>query len=229
MYGVCTLVRKDFMERDCEDGPVQELDWDLEGRVLKLELRKRKLVVFNVYAVNGTENVWRDSKTGEVLGTRFDRKRAFHTTLASDCAGYEARGWKVVIAGDMNVARSPLDGFPGRRAGAEHVRSRQDFEEKFMGGGLGMRDSYREVRGNERKYSYRSRGVEWGVSCDRVDLILVSRGLRGLVEADILDDETERGPSDHCPLYITLDRESEEGRGGNTGKPETSQNNSFTL
>ena len=212
VYGVCTLIQKDFMDRECGDGDAQEVDWDLEGRLLKLELRKRKLVVFNVYAVNGTDNAWRDSKTGEVIGTRFNRKRAFHTELASECAGYEARGWKVVIAGDMNIARGPLDGYPGRRMGEQHIRSRQDFEMKFMDGGLGMRDSYRDVRGSERKYSYRSRGAEWGTSCDRVDLILLSRGLHGLVEADILDEEAERGPSDHCPLYITLDLGEAEGR-----------------
>ena len=228
VYGVCTLIRKDFMDRECEDGDAQEVDWDLEGRVLKLEVRKRKLVIFNVYAVNGTENAWRDSKTGEVLGTRFDRKRAFHTELASACAGYEAKGWNVMIAGDINIARSPLDGYPGRRMGEQHIRSRQDFEEKFMTGGLAMRDSYREVRGNERKYSYRSRGVEWGSSCDRVDLILASRGLHGLVEADILDEEAERGPSDHCPLYVTLDLEvGEEREGVTTRKPEPSINQSF--
>jgi len=36
-------------------------------------------------------------------------------------------------------------------------------------------------------------------------MILVSKELRGsLREADILDDEVARGPSDHVPLYLVL-------------------------
>lgn len=71
--------------------------------------------------------------------------------------------------------------------------------------GLGMLDTFRRLHGDERKYSYRSPGVEWGSSCDRVDLILISQNGDGLLlEADILDEERERGPSDHLPLYVTL-------------------------
>ena len=74
-----------------------------------------------------------------------------------------------------------------------------------------MIDTYRSLHGQERKYLYRPRGVPWGSSCDRVDLILTSRTLgQNLLEADILDEEVERGPSDHVPLYITLSAEVNE-------------------
>ncbi|MCJ1475499.1 hypothetical protein MMC13_004162 [Lambiella insularis] len=210
VYGVCTLVREDLL---AGEEIVKEVAWDLEGRVLVTEVRSRRVAVFNVYAVNGTGNAWRDARTGAVLGTRHECKRAFHAELQRECEGYEARGWVVVVAGIMNVARSALDGFPGRRMEKEHVQSRRDFEEKFMGGGeeggLGMVDTYRALRVEERKYSYRGRGCEWGRSCDRVDLILLSGGgvTKGrvvLVGADILDEEKERGPSDHLPLYVTI-------------------------
>ena len=117
----------------------------------------------------------------------------------------------------MNIARAPVDGYPHLRMGDAHVRNRRDFEEKFMeegGGGLGMVDSFRRVNGEGvRKFSYRPRGREWGAGCDRVDLILVDGRLGGkggggggaVVEADILDEEGERGPSDHVPLYVTVD------------------------
>ena len=37
-------------------------------------------------------------------------------------------------------------------------------------------------------------------------MILTSNHARKtLIEADILDEERERGPSDHVPLYVTLD------------------------
>ncbi|MCJ1396109.1 hypothetical protein MMC18_008998 [Xylographa bjoerkii] len=215
VYGVCTLIRDDLAsdEHSSIGDLIKDVCWDLEGRVLVLELPSRKLAVFNNYAVNGTDNPYRDTRTGEVTGTRHDRKRAFHTNLQAECKSYESRGWAVVVAGDLNVARSPLDGFPSRRMGEAHVANRIDFEAKFMAteqeGGLGMADTYRALHGGELKYSYRGRGREWGSSCDRVDLILLSSnrvtdGRIVLTEADILDEEAERGPSDHVPLYITV-------------------------
>ncbi|MCJ1420851.1 hypothetical protein MMC32_007210 [Xylographa parallela] len=219
VYGVCTLIRDDLLldEHSSMGDLIKEVPWDLEGRVLILEIPSRKLAVFNVYAVNGTINSYRNIRTGEVSGTRHDRKRAFHTDLQAECKSYETRSWAVVVAGDLNIARSPLDGFPGRRMGGEHLASRIDFEAKFMAinqeGGLGMVDTYRALHEGEHKYSYRGRGREWGSSCDRVDLILLSStrvtdGRMALTEADILDEELERGPSDHVPLYSTIEFEA---------------------
>lgn len=228
VYGVCMLVREDLLEgqngtqatspgeRGEEGGQdigrVCGVEWDLEGRVQRLELLEAMVVVFGVYAVNGTENSYRDPKTGMVVGTRHDRKRVFHSKLRDEVLVYEKNGWSVVVAGDLNIARSPLDGFPGIRLAPSHVVNRQDFDGNFMrmpeNGGLGMLDAFRQLNGDERKYSYRSRGIPWGSSCDRVDLILISSKAQGaLMEADILDDEVERGPSDHVPLYITLNLE----------------------
>jgi exonuclease III len=225
VYGVCMLVRNDLAGIQDVSPQIKGVDWDLEGRVLLLELPEKKIVVFNVYAVNGTENPYRNPQTSKIIGTRHDRKRAFHTEMARECELYEERGWVVVVAGDINIARSPLDGFPGIRLGDAHVKNRTDFERKLMSrnDGLGMLDSFRQLHGEERKYSYRPRGVEWGASCDRVDMILTSRRVgRGpdtridagceeagpsgwdLLEADILDEEVERGPSDHVPIYATL-------------------------
>ena len=77
-------------------------------------------------------------------------------------------------------------------------------------GGLGMRDSFRELHGNEKKYSYRPPGRVWGEGMDRVDLILVSEGAR-INGADILDSELERGKSDHVPLWVEVSVRSIEG------------------
>ena len=85
-----------------------------------------------------------------------------------------------------------------------------------VGVGLGMKDSFREIRGPERKFTYRPPGRKWGEGMDRVDLILVSGGMFGtgeeegeskgvrLVDADVLDTELDRGSSDHVPLYVDL-------------------------
>ena len=214
VYGVCTLVAAHTLHLGGASR-IRMMDWDLEGRVLTLELPDYKVAVFNVYAVNGTENPYRDPRTGTLAGTRHDLKRVFHTKLRDECRQYERRGWLVVVAGDLNIARSPIDGFLGIRSGAQHVQNRCDFEAKFISNerGLGMLDSFRYLHGDEKKYSYRARGIEWGTSCDRVDLILVSSqanadGRKILIEADILDEEIERGPSDHLPCYATLDLRS---------------------
>lgn len=232
VYGVCTLVRRDVSVR----GKLRTVEWDREGRVLVLELPFRisdidktagkGLAIFNIYAVNGTTFAYRDHNTGTIMGDRHAFKRRFHTLLRDEVARYHEQGWEVVVAGDLNISRGPLDSFPAQRMGAEHVTSRRDFEEKFMSsadegdgvcdGGLGMKDTFREIRGLERKFTYRPPGRKWGDGMDRVDLILASGGMVGtgeregkeggwsLVDADILDTELDRGPSDHVPLYVDI-------------------------
>ena len=214
VYGVCTLVRDDLGESSRGDVRTKGVDWDQEGRVLSTEFAGWKLVVINGYWPNGTMNLWKDSETGAVKGTRHDMKRAFHSLMLGEVKSYERNGWDVVLVGDMNVARSSIDGFPGIRLGAEHVRNRMDFNEKFFGSGEGMRgvDSWREIHGEKRGYSYHGeRAEEWGRSCDRVDLGIVSRGLvkrGGLIGAEIWESVLERGESDHVPIEVVLDMEA---------------------
>lgn len=203
VYGVCTLIRNDV----AASSSTKTVDWDLEGRVLLTELADHGIVVFNIYAVNGTTNPYRDPDNGKVIGDRHMRKRVFHTELKDECARYEDQGWQVVIAGDMNIAQTPEDSYPQLRMGKEHVENRRHFQECFLKGkqegGLGMRDSFREVKGGEKKFSYRPTGRNWGDGMDRVDLCLVSEEVR-VVGADILDEELERGRSDHVPLMVEV-------------------------
>ncbi|KAL8685066.1 MAG: hypothetical protein Q9218_007995 [Villophora microphyllina] len=203
VYGVCTLIRRNLAPSTSIKIP----DWDLEGRVHILELRKYGTVVFNVYAVNGTTNPYRSPESGKVIGDRHMRKRQLHEELRDECVRYEARGWHTVIAGDINISQTPLDSYPQLRMGKEHQVNRAHFKECFLKakeGGLGMRDSFRQVRGQERKYSYRPPGRKWGEGMDRVDLILVGRGVE-LKGADILDTEADRGTSDHVPLWVEVE------------------------
>ncbi|KAM0805985.1 Endonuclease/exonuclease/phosphatase, partial [Usnea florida] len=149
VYGVCTLVR-----RDVPDYETKTVEWDLEGRVLLTEIRTWRLVLINVYAVNGTTNDYRDPTTGKVIGDRHSRKRIFHSLLRDEICAYEEKAWHVVVAGDMNISRSPIDSFPRLRMGEEHVRNRADFEEKLVEG-LGLVDTFREVNGARRKFTFR--------------------------------------------------------------------------
>ena len=182
------------------------VEWDREGRVLLAEMSEWGMVVVNVYAVNGTTNDYRDPATGKVAGDRHGRKRIFHSRLRDEVRRYEDRGWDVVVAGDINISRSHVDSFPQLRTGQLHVRNRADFEEKFIKD-LAMVDTFRSVHGEQRKFTYRPRNKPWGAGGDRVDLILVTKGLeaQGRVRgADVWDSEEERGPSDHVPLFVEV-------------------------
>ncbi|KAL9597068.1 MAG: hypothetical protein Q9219_005397 [cf. Caloplaca sp. 3 TL-2023] len=204
VYGVCTLVRRDLISSSV----TTTVEWDLEGRVLATELPHQGTVVFNIYAVNGTTNPYRDPSTGKVIGDRHMRKRIFHQELQAECERYEDQGWKVVVAGDLNIARTEMDSFPELRMGKEHVVNRAHFHDCFIErkgkGGLGMRDTFREVKGEEQKYTYRPTETDWDRGMDRVDLILVSEGVV-IKDANILDTVLERGRSDHVPLMVKIE------------------------
>ncbi|KAI1817006.1 DNase I-like protein [Poronia punctata] len=170
-----------------------------------------------------------------VIGTRHDRKLAVHYELLREARHLEERGFAVVIAGDLNVAPDARDGYPRLRTWPpQHARNRADFHSKFFGCGKvdniepGVKmallsgdtggeeeeeemagfdgiDSFRAVHGDARRYSYYPRTRDWGTSCDRVDLILLSRPLGNvLVDAGICDNPRDRGPSDHCPVWVEL-------------------------
>ncbi|GAB1318661.1 Endonuclease/exonuclease/phosphatase [Madurella fahalii] len=230
LYGVGTVLRRDFAREwvVCARGA----EWDLEGRVGVVEMRKAVggaqpvLALVNVYAVNGTGAPYRDPATGAVVGTRHDWKVAFHSRLRDECLALEGRGFRVVVAGDLNVARGVVDGYPGLRTWPRrHCVNRADFNRKFFGeednrragayveGAVGQGkcldavDVFRAIYGKERKYTYYPRTKEWGSSCDRVDLILVSKGLweaGRVLGTGILDTPQERGLSDHVPLWVEV-------------------------
>jgi exonuclease III len=83
-FGVATYFREDVTV-----SKAREVDWDAEGRVLILEMPDFALV--NVYALNGSEAVWKD-KNGIVKGTRNERKRAFNKLLMQECLEMQQRG-----------------------------------------------------------------------------------------------------------------------------------------
>ena len=166
------------------------------------------------------------------MGTRHDRKRAFHTLLASHVRAYDEKDWDVMVIGDMNISRFSRDSFPKSRTGEEHVENRADFEKKLIGTtlddligphkeqkkqekddpeetwygkGLKMLDIFRFLHRHEDKYTYRPTHKPWGTGGDRVDMALVTMELFLKVEeADILDTEEDRLCSDHVPLFVNL-------------------------
>lgn len=213
VYGVCSILRSDL--HDNYNVNVRTVDWDNEGRfsVVELTTPDSKFAVFNIYAVNGTDNPYRDPKTGAQKGTRHGRKLAIHDLLAKECKRLEEQDWHVLLGGDMNVAPDARDGYPKLRSfPQQHTINRADFHEKLLHSkgskqGFGGIDVWRRMHADERRYTYYSRGREWGTSCDRVDYFIAGRKLweAGLVtDSGILDSEAERGPSDHVPIWIDV-------------------------
>ena len=214
IYGVCSIFRSDL--RGKFNINTRTVDWDNEGRisVLEVEYASTKLAIFNIYAVNGTDNPYRNPITGAIQGTRHDRKLEFHRSLMQECIDLEDAGWLVVLAGDMNVAPDARDGHPKLRIfPPQHTLNRADFHEKLLTGNKGKIkgfngvDIWRKMHDKERKYTYFPRGATWGCSCDRVDYFLAGRTVwdKGLIKAcGILDNEMDRGPSDHVPIWADI-------------------------
>jgi len=219
VYGVCSILRTDLGDKYKVN--VRTVDWDKEGRISVVELiaKHAKLAIFNIYAVNGTDNPYRDPAAGTVRGTRHDRKLEVHRLLMQECMELEKDGWDVLLGGDMNVAPDARDGHPKLRTfPQQHVLNRTDFHNKLFEGkskdgkieGLNGVDVWRKMHGDERRYTYYSRGREWGTSCDRVDYFIAGRRAweKGMVKnSGIMDSEAERGPSDHCPIWVDIELE----------------------
>lgn len=228
VYGVASIIRADLPSifSGC-NVQVQTVEWDKEGRVgiVQFSFGSTKLAIFNIYAVNGTTNPYRDPLTGAVRGTRHDRKLEFHRLLAEECIRLESQGYDVVLAGDFNVAPDERDGYPRLRTFPyQHVLNRNDFWKKMLGGiseeGKGKAegvandtsfkgiDIWRATHGEERHYTYFPRTREWGTSCDRVDYVIINQSIqrRGTVKGcGMLDTQAERGPSDHVPIWVDIE------------------------
>ena len=214
VYGVASIIRSNFYKQYVTD--VRTVEWDAEGRFSIIELQdpvsKAKISIWNVYAVNGTSNEYRDSRTGEVVGTRHDRKLQVHRLMMEECMALEKDGWDVIIIGDLNVAPARIDGYPNLRTFPEqHMLNRADFNSRFLdpenGDGLRGVDIWRALHGQEKKYTWYSRNGPFGNSCDRVDLAIASRSLieeERIVGCETWNTEYERGPSDHVPISVTI-------------------------
>ena len=233
VYGVCSIIRKDFRDKLVEK--VRPVSWDNEGRILVIETKAvgniPKLAIFNIYAVNGTDLPYKDPNTGEVTGSRHDRKLQVHVLLQAECQDLEAQGFGVILAGDMNIARSRIDGYPNLRTfPKQHCVNRADLEARFFSkpskslqhtdnqhavsakdkgdgdSGLDMVDTFRHLYPERKSYTFYPRMRSFGDSCDRVDMIMISRSLEhSLGKAGMHETPSELGPSDHVPLYAQLE------------------------
>ncbi|CCC09103.1 hypothetical protein SMACR_03068 [Sordaria macrospora] len=243
MYGVATIIRKDFARKWV--ATVREVDWDIEGRVSVVEMRggpegqdgdssstTKPLALIAIYGLYGGTRPHLCPETGAVhpiYPTRNHRLLAFNALLLDECHSLEARGFNVVVAGDMNMARGDVDAYPRLRTDPPfYCVHRADFNRKFFGEednkragawlGPGKQDMekekcldavdvFRAIYGMEKRYTFYSQSNVWGTSCNRVDMVIVSKQLwedGRVIDTGILNTPQERGPSDHVPIWVEI-------------------------
>jgi exodeoxyribonuclease-3 len=163
--------------------------FDHEHRVV--EARADGLCVISVYVPNG--------------GKDYPAKLRFLEALAARIAELHARGERVVLCGDLNVARKPIDVYPGERKDTA-IGQRDDerglFEQLFT---AGLVDVVRTLRpDDERLYTWwpywrgaREKNRGW-----RIDYVLASEALAATAAScDVL---RHIGTSDHAPVVVEL-------------------------
>ena len=185
MYGVTTFVQGRWRA----EAPA----WDREGRVVMV--RRRRLAIVNVYAVNGTSKPYFDA-AGRIVGDRHELKRRFQSSVMDLGRELKQQG-AVLMAGDWNVSRTAQDTQPRLRTEEPHARARAEFNARIAD--EGFVDIWRERHPTERAYTWFNRRAR-GLDAARVDYVLVSSDLAVRVRAaEILDVLPW---SDHAPVIV---------------------------
>jgi exodeoxyribonuclease-3 len=185
--GVSLHVRRDTF---AGQSPVfSHPSFDLETRIV--EARLGELRVASIYVPNG--------------GKDYAAKLDFLRALGSYVAESTTEASKIVLCGDLNVARTDMDVHPSeRKPGAIGQRSdeRELLEAVLTGGGLV--DVARAMNPeNDRMFTWwpywreaRKRNIGW-----RIDYMLASRALKFSELAVGIDV----GTSDHAPIVAIFD------------------------
>jgi len=167
-----------------------------------------RLIVINGYFPQG------ESRDHPV---KFPGKERFYADLMQYLGGFST-GDRIVVMGDMNIARVDMDIGIGEDNAKRWLRTgkcsflpeERAWMERLMG--WGFQDTFRELHPEvDDRFSwfdYRSRGFERDPRRGlRIDLILASQPLsKHLKDAGIDYDirEMER-PSDHCPVWAEFE------------------------
>jgi exodeoxyribonuclease III len=167
--------------------------FDFENRIVtaKLPASAGGLTVASVYVPNG--------------GKDFPAKMRFLEALAAFAAAFRATGAPLVLCGDVNVARTEIDVYPGDRDARAigQLPEERLLVERLMGEGLG--DVLRDLHPHDdalytwwapwRNMRARNRG--W-----RIDYVLASQSLARTATA--CTSQREFGTSDHAPVVATF-------------------------
>ena len=181
--GVSLHIRRELLDKPEFRHP----DFDMETRIVEVSLGN--LVLASVYVPNG--------------GKDYTAKLAFLTALAAWSKSLHEQGRKLVLCGDINIARADIDVHPKeRKEGIIGQRPEErDLFEALLGGNLV--DVTRALDpDNDRLFSWwppwrnmRQRNIGW-----RIDYILASRVIaERAASCKVL---AEVGTSDHAPLML---------------------------
>ncbi|MCY4577075.1 MAG: exodeoxyribonuclease III [Candidatus Kaiserbacteria bacterium] len=173
---------------------------DTEGRVAQCEFAGKKIVI-TVYVPNG-------GKSEEA----YQEKLQFLTTLANYVKKLQKDGYRVIVGGDFNVARSEFDlAKPEKHRGHTHFNDevRSHMEKLIV---AGLMDTYRSRNPNqEGAYTYwdnfsfslprgtKPRDVNEGW---RLDYLLVDPSTDKKITSAAIHQNIFG--SDHCPISIVL-------------------------
>lgn len=185
--GVGLHIRKGFAENVEYTHP----DFDRETRIVQAQIEDR--VFTSVYVPNG--------------GKDFDAKIAFLHALIGYAAGLRRQRLKLVLCGDMNIARSDMDVHPKERKPrtiGQLPEERALLERLLTEGGLV--DVGRRLYPNDADYftwwapwrNMRQRNIGW-----RLDYVLASEEIAE--RAVSCPSLRETGTSDHAPVVATFE------------------------
>lgn len=200
-YGVASYVREELAPRWLPPPA-----WDREGRLIACELPGPRLLLANVYAVNGTDKPYFDHELGRMEGDRHAFKLTLQRRYLEHFQAARERGLGLVLVGDWNVSRSALDVHPRLRDAPPHVAARAMLNDVFIPA-LDLVDAFRELHPGARAFTWfdRSAARHGRLDAARVDYALLSRELLPRVlAADIAQEQALALGSDHAPLRVDL-------------------------
>jgi exodeoxyribonuclease-3 len=185
--GVALHVRRGFASAPEFTHP----DFDLETRIVQAQIEDT--VFTSVYVPNG--------------GKDFEAKIAFINALIGYATSLRERGVKLVLCGDMNIARAEIDVHPKERKPrsiGQLPQERELFERLLAEGGLV--DVGRMLYPDDENYfswwapwrSMKERNIGW-----RLDYVLASESLAKRAVA--CPSRREIGTSDHAPVVATFE------------------------
>lgn len=184
--GVAMHVRGEFAAQPVFTHP----EFDHETRIVQAQIEDT--VFTSVYVPNG--------------GKDFDAKMAFIQALIDYAAGIRAQGLKLVLCGDMNIARTDIDVHPKERKPRTigQLPVERELLEKLITDG-GLVDVGRMLHPNDEDYftwwapwrNMRERNIGW-----RLDYVLASSSLA--MRAVSCPSYREVGTSDHAPVVATF-------------------------
>jgi len=183
--GVAMHVRSGFAPEVTFTHP----EFDHETRIVQAQIGDT--VFTSVYVPNG--------------GKDFDAKIAFVNALIAYAAGIHASGRKLILCGDMNIARTDMDVHPKERKprAIGQLPMERELLEKLIAQGLA--DVGRMLHPNDENYftwwapwrQMRERNIGW-----RLDYVLASEELAK--RAISCPSLREVGTSDHAPVVATF-------------------------